>query len=320
MQMVTVSTTEELLDALLDDSQECVLVRSGQYRLPDDDQFAVVACRMKRVIGIPDTGPVQIIGRMTWQDCDEIRFDNLCLRAPIEDRDESRLTSYDCLTINGCRHVTVSRCSIMGGADETLSIINSSDCAVINSLIGIPFATTRNHDMLMLVSCDNFVLMGCVLTGGDRRKPQVQEYLGYSTMLIADNHIDCGQTMTVGLKPQMLGFDIDIVNNVFERHNRTRTTLEEVEAVNGSSGQCRVFCDRNTLGDGRPAGVDWLTNGEHLEQVAVPQHWLTREPRHILWIGSVGPTVVDAWHTHALASFGSGREWKTERDPGFPSL
>jgi hypothetical protein len=318
--MVTVQTTEELLAALLDNEEHEVLVRSGRYDLPADDLFTVAGATRKRVIGVPDAGPVQLVGRMTWRDCFEIWLDNLCLRAPIQDRILRNLTSYDCLTAVGCEQLRITRCSILGGADETVSIIDSSNCSIKNSLIGCCFETDRNHDMAMLVSCDGFELVGNVITAADRRKPQVQEFGGSSPLLIADNRIDCGTTMTVGLKPQSAGLSIDIVNNVFARHASTKTYTEEIEAVNGSIGLALVFAENNTLLDGTPAGIDLLTNGEHIRQVTLPHLPETRALRRVCYPGHVGPTVRDAWHNYVLSQFGSGKTWKTENDPGFPAL
>lgn len=317
--MVTVTNAAELKSALNNHQMKWILVQSGQYRLEANDLFTVYEQQNKHVIGVPSNGPVQIIGRMTWSQCRDCTLENLCLRAPIENRTDKQLNSYDCLTLHECDDVTITRCSIMGGADETLSIIKSKDCRVYNSLVGCAFATTRNHDMAILVSCDGFELVGCVVTGADRRKPQVQEHHGGS-MLIADNMIDCGQTMTIGLKPQSAGFSVDIVNNMFWRHHRTKKLLEEIEAVNGSVGVARVFAENNMLSNNMPAGIDWLTNGEHLEPETVPSHYATRGVRSVVQLEDVGPTVPDEWHNFAVRNFGSGQEFVNENAPGFPSL
>ena len=319
METRTVSTTQQLLDALGENSRIRVLVRSGQYRLPRTDDFEI-AGDGKEIIGVPDSGPVQIVGRAIAKDIRGMRIDNLCFRAPIEGRDAGDQVSYGCLDVLGSENVRITRCSILGGSDETVSFKESRNCGVYSSLIGMAFEADRNHDMAMLVECDGFELIGCVLCGADRRLPQIQEFEENSLIVISGNRIEAGTTMTLGLKPQSSGFRADIVNNWFRRHGRTKGYLDEIEAVNGSVGVADVYCSGNSIETGEPAGVDVETNAEHISLSSFPHSFKSNDGRRTCYPGHVGPTVTDAWHEFAIATFGSGKRWKDETEDGFPEL
>lgn len=319
METRTVSTTQQLLEALKENSKLRVLVRSGQYRLPKTDDFEIVGDG-KEIVGVPDSGPVQIVGRAIVKNVSGMLIDNICFRAPIEGRSEHDQVSYGCLDLLGCENVRITRCSILGGSDETVSLKACRNCGIYSSLIGMAFEADRNHDMAMLVECDGFELIGCVLCGADRRLPQVQEFESDSLIVIAGNRIEAGQTMTVGLKPQDAGFRADIVNNCFKRHGRTKPYTEEIEVANGSVGVASVYLSGNSIDTGEPCGVDETTNAEHLCLCSFPHSHHSTDGRRTCYPGYVGPTIKDAWHEFAIATFGSGKRWKDETEDGFPEL
>jgi pectate lyase len=314
--MITVTNTEEFLIAL-EKNPDGIEMRPGRYVLPG---MVTVATLKECAIYGSQEGIVQIVGRFILLNSSRVLIDNISFRAPVSDIPANKLVSYDALSILSCSDVAITRCSIIGGADEACSVKEGTRVSITSSLIGGCF-DIRNHDMAMLVECDDFWLTSSVITAADKRCPLLQEWQNpSSTMTIAGNLLVKGRTQAVGVKPKQR-MQVDVVDNLFVHTPRSKIDLDEVEVAESPTGVAIVYFAGNRRRDGQDAQIDLVNNSQHITQSAYPFTSFGVMQNIQLPLPQVpGPSHHDNWHVFLLAHLGNGKTWKTEKDPGFPEL
>jgi hypothetical protein len=296
-----------IFDELNSNTPETI-IQSGDYMVPDGWVFSATG---KKVYA---KGRVRFIGRFIIDDSDDVLFHNIIFRAPLSSMGMWSNSNFDCVTVLNSSYVNFSHCSMIGGTDETVSLKDCYSCGIHNSIVGgcfsVPRKNVKTHSMAILVQCNAFKLTGSVVTGCDRRLPQIEESsLAPSSMLIAGNLLECGRTMSLGLKP-IQSFNVDIVNNVFFRSRKTK--CPEIHAVNGSTGHALVYQRQNyVVGDATREYADIVESGNLTCTPLAHSHegymdW------PITGRVSVGPEHRDSWDNALIDKLGSGKTWKSE--------